>query len=252
MADPIGSLDWAGRTNGNLTTRERRSFVGAVLRTTALYAVGRARLALGLRRADSAGLDLASFSLPDSALARAAEEEASGSLTPTMVNHSYRTFAFGLALARLDSVAVDVEQLYVASLLHDIALENPVPGHCFAVRGGERARAVCEGAGADPETARAIAEAVSVHITPGVGHECGPLGPTVNAGALVDLIGLRLWDLDQAFVDDAMRRHPRLGCARHLATCWKAEVAAVPEGRAAAVERLSFFTVFLRLAPFSD
>ncbi len=252
MAEVVGSLAWAARTNGNLTARERRGFVGAVVRTTALYTVGRARLALGLRRADAARLDLESFALPDSALAKAAEAEAHGSLTATMVNHSYRTFAFGLALARLDGAPVDVEQLYVASLLHDIALETPEPGRCFAVRGGARARAVCERAGADPETARAIAEGVTIHITPGVGYDCGPLGPTVNAGALVDLVGLRLWDLDQAFVDDAIRRYPRLGCGRHLAACWKAEVAAVPEGRAAAVERLSFFTLFLGLAPFRD
>lgn len=252
MTDPIGSLAWVARTGGNLTARERRSFLGAILRTTALYTVGRARLALGLRHGDAARLDLDAFALPDSTLAKAAEEEARGSLTPTMVNHSYRTFAFGLALARLDGVAVDVEQLYAASLLHDIALEHPEPGRCFAVRGAERVRAVCERAGADAATTRAIAEGVSIHITPGVGHECGPLGPTVNAGALVDLAGLRLWDLDQAFVDDAIRRYPRLGCARHLAACWKAEVAAVPEGRAAAVERLSFFTVFLGLAPFAE
>jgi hypothetical protein len=252
MPEPIGSLAWAARSNGNLTARERRSFLGAILRTTALYTVGRARLALGLRRADAARLDLDSLVLPDSALAKAAEAEAHGSLTPTTVNHSYRTFAFGLALAQLDGVGIDVEHLYVASLMHDITLEEPVPGRCFAVRGGERARALCERAGADPATACAIADGVSMHITPGVGYQRGPLGPTVNAGALLDLLGMRLWDLDQTFVDAAIRRYPRLGCGRHLSSCWKAEVAAVPEGRAAAIERLSFFTVFVGLAPFAE
>ena len=66
-------------------------------------------------------------------------------------------------------------------------LRRPTPGRCFAVVGAERALAIAQRAGADDATARAIAEGICQHITPGVGFERGPIGPMLSAGALLDL-----------------------------------------------------------------
>jgi hypothetical protein len=248
--DLVGSIDWAGASAGNLTTRERLAFLGPIARTTAAYLAGRARLALGLR--GSGRLDLEQLVLPDSKLATLAEQECRETLSPTTVNHSYRTFVFGLALADLDQVQMDVEQLYVASLLHDIEIERPQASNCFAVRGGHHARELCERAGVDDTTAWTISEAITAHITPGVDPDLGPLAPTIAGGTMVDLLGMRLWELDAAFVDAVVARWPRLGCTKHLAACWKAEAKAVPLGRAAALERLAMFSVFVRLAPYRE
>jgi hypothetical protein len=246
----VGSVDWAGASAGNLTTRERLAFLGPIARTTAAYVAGRLRLALGRR--GSGRLDLERLVLPDSKLARLAEQECRETLSPTMMNHSYRTIVFGLALADLDHPQLDAEQLYVASLLHDIELERPQAGFCFAVRGGHRARELCERAGVDDTTAWTVSEAITAHITPGVDPELGPLAPAIAGGAMVDLLGMRLWDLDQGFVDAVIARHPRLGCTKHLAACWRAEASAVPQGRAAALERMAMFSLFVRLAPYAE
>lgn len=248
----LGTLEWATATSGNLTNAERLRFLAPILRTTAAYTAGRLRTALGLRPARVGTLDLDRLVLPDSKLVAEALQAARETLTPSMQNHSLRTFAYGLALANLDGVQLDVEHFYVASLLHDIALEAPTPQRCFAVVGAERALAIAQRAGADEATARAIAEGICMHITPGVGFERGSIGPMLSAGALVDLAGLRLWDLDAGFVRDAVARHPRLGVKRHLGECWGAEARAVPNGRAAFVARWAAFGLFVKIAPYAE
>ena len=150
----IGSLEWATATSGNLTSADRVRFLAPILRTTVQYTAGRLRMALGLLPPRVGTLDLDRLVLPDSKLADDALRECRETLTPSMQNHSLRTFVFGLALANLDGVRLDVEHLYVASLLHDIALETPTPGRCFAVVGAERALAIAQRAGAKEATAR--------------------------------------------------------------------------------------------------
>ena len=256
MNDPgrpaYGTLAWALASGGNLTARERRGLIAPILRTTVAYTTGRLRMALGLHPARMATLDLAHLTWPDTRLAREAERECRGTLSAAMANHSVRSFVFGLALSELDGKPVDLEELYVASLLHDLALEAPTPGRCFAVVGAERARALLLAAGADPEKSERIAEGIALHISPGIGFERGPLAPLIAAGALVDLTGLRLAELPGELVSTAFSRWPRAGCKRQLAGCWRREARAVPLGRAAATERYALFSLVVRLAPFAE
>ncbi len=248
----LGTLDWAQATSGRLTAADRRSFLAPALRQSLAYSVGRLRLVLGLRRRHAASIDLDRFELPDSKLAREAEAEARATISPPMINHSYRSFLYGLALAQLDGVAVDTEHLYATALLHDVALESPDPSCCFAVRGARTMQEVALRAGIDETTARTLAEGIVDHITPGVGHERGPLAPLLQLGAMVDLTGLRLWEVRADFVEAVLARHPRLGAKRHLGDCWRAEGRAFPEGRAAFLERVFRFSLLLRLAPFEE
>lgn len=249
---PYGTLAWGLATGGNLTARERRSLLAPILRTTVAYTAGRLRMALGLRPARRATLDLARMRWPDTRLAREAERECRAALSATMAGHSFRTFVFGLALSELDGRPVDLEELYVGALLHDLALESPTPGRCFAVVGAERARALLLAAGADENQSARIAEGIALHISPGIGFERGPLAPLIAGGALVDLAGLRLAELPPELVAAAFARWPRENCKRHLAACWRREARAVPQGRAAATERYALFSLVVRLAPFAE
>jgi hypothetical protein len=248
----IGTLDWARATSGKLTGSERSAFLAPALRQSLAYAVGRLRLVMGLRRADAAAIDLDSFALPDSKLTRECEAEARETLSPATLEHSYRSFLYGLALAGLDGVEVDAEHLYATALLHDIALETRDPGCCFAVRGALTMRDVALRAGVDDATARTLAEGIAHHITPGVGYELGPLAPLLQCGAMLDLTGLRLWELQPGFVEAVQQRHPRHGAKHSIGAFWRDEARGFPQGRAAFVERIFRFSLLVRLAPFSE
>ncbi|MGV9972728.1 phosphohydrolase [Nocardia beijingensis] len=250
VAAPTG-LDWAWATStgGALSRQQRRGLAIATARTLPAMVTNRVRLALGRR--GRGRLEFAGLRLPDSALAVAAETEARESLSPHMLNHSLRTYYFGRVLADLDGAAYDDELVYVSCLLHDLHLENPTPGRCFAVVGGERAVALALGAGAPPERAQAIGAAIAAHLTPGVADDLGDPGGFVSAGASVDVLGTRLAELDREWVAELLRRHPRLEFKRHAVAAFRAETKAMPEGRIHWLNRAGFQTM-VRMSPFAE
>ena len=67
------------------------------------------------RRTAAPRIDPSSLTTPDSPLARDAETAARDLLSPAVLNHSYRSFAWGAALAAVDGIAFDRELFYVAA-----------------------------------------------------------------------------------------------------------------------------------------
>jgi hypothetical protein len=240
MPDPnrLGGLGWARRTRGALTGPERRRMLGAVARGQGEIIAGRLRLATG--RAKRAATELPDP--PDSAFAREVEDAARDQ-SQAVIAHSYRTWMFGHALAALDAERLDPELFWAAALLHDYGIDDPVAGEDFTLRSADRLLACAEPHGVDAEAA---ADGVTVHVTPGIAPATdGALGCYVQAGALTDVAGFRLWDLAESLVDEAGRRRP---AGASLAPMVRAEAAAVPRGRFAFLVRCGFL-VAVRLSP---
>ena len=251
MGAPAGiDWDWAIRTGGALSARQKRQLVAPLLRTIMRYPAIRLRLATGRR--GTARLDLDALTWPDSRLARDAEAEAREVLTPHILQHSYRTYLFGCVLAEIDGATVDQEIAYVSSMLHDTHLEHPTPGRCFAVVGGERAERFALDREVDPRRAAAIGAAIAGHITPGAAEDLSDPAGFVSAGAFIDITGYRLDTIDPTWVDDLHARHPRHDLRRHLLAAWKAEQRALPSGRARWITRYGAFPLLLRAAPYAE
>ncbi|WP_069164896.1 phosphohydrolase [Nocardia altamirensis] len=241
--------EWARRTGGNLSPRQRGQLTLRLLGSIPSLLSDQLRLRLGIR--GSARLDLDNIQLPDTRLAREVEVIARAELSPHMLEHSFRTYFLGRVLAAVDGVAFDDELVYVCSLLHDISFETPTPGRCFAVVSAERAVLIAEDNGALPERASAIGAGIAAHITAGAQDNLADPGGFVGAGAGADLYGLRLSQIDPAWVADLLRRHPRRGFKALVAEGVRREAAAVPQGRTAlmaswGLERL------IHLAPFAE
>ncbi|MDX6230918.1 MAG: hypothetical protein QOI76_4308, partial [Frankiales bacterium] len=122
----LGTHDWVERTGGVLTPAERRRLLRPLARTHATNAAGRL---LRLLRVDP-GRRLPAGGgwgpLPDSVLTRAADDLARRLLTRALLNHSYRTYAYGAALGERENLDVDRELLFAAALLHDVGLPTTV------------------------------------------------------------------------------------------------------------------------------
>lgn len=227
----LGGLQWARRTGGRLTSRERRRLFAAIALGQWENLAGRARLALGRLPAGAANVDLETFTVPDSQFARDAEE-ACAEQPAELVNHSYRTWLFGRALAAVDGASPDVELFYGASLLHDYGLAEPTPGRDFTLAGAERALACAGTAGLDDSRAQEVADAICVHATPGVSPDRdGQVGCYLQWGAMVDVAGLRLCDVAPHNVAEITSRYPRADFKRQIVAMMRAEAAALPQGR---------------------
>jgi len=245
----LGGLGWAQRTRGRLTSRERNKLLAAIALGQWENALGRAKLALGRLPAAAGNVDLDTFTVPDSPLAREAEQ-ACAELPAALVGHSYRTWLFGRALAAVDGSKLDVELFYCGSLLHDHGIAQPTPGQDFTLASADRTLACASAAGVDDKRAQALADAICVHTTPGVSIDRdGSLGCYLQWGAMVDGAGLRIWDVAPANVKEILRRYPRLDFKRQLAAMMRAEAAALPQGRFGLLARCGL-PLAVRLAPF--
>ena len=246
----VGTHTWVERTDGLLTAAERRSLLRPLASTHLTNAVGRMSMLVGLNTGRRATVPAARLKAPDSALTRAAEVEARRRLTPALLNHSYRTYAFGSALGALENLDVDREVLFAAALLHDVGLPTPAEGVDFT-RASERvARDVAEDVGLSTAATDAMRTSITLHYSPGVTQAQGPVAYLLSAGAGLDVAGLRSWQLPPDILAAVVAEHPRLGFKREFAAAFRTEAARVPRGRAAFLRRYGAFDLAIKAAPF--
>jgi hypothetical protein len=222
---------WACATGGALTAGQRARIRQAI--RSGYRAVVEGLVSWPLHRA-AAPAELPSA--PDSKLARTAEE-AAVEQGPALLGHGYRTWVLGAALADHDRVAVDPELLYVTGLLHDAGIVRSVTGEDFTVRSGTILIEVCERAGADPERGARAADAAVAHATPGLAVTDDPVGFYVQAGAMADLAGLRMWDLPKGHLRRAYGAYPASGVHKEIPRLVRQEAGHVPDGRFALLRR---------------
>jgi hypothetical protein len=248
--DPLGSIGWTERTGGVLTARECLTLARPLLLGELSLVAGRLALALRVHSGRRRSVDPASLAPPDSALARDAAVAAQDLLTPALLNHSSRAYAWGAALAALHDIAFDRELLYLAAMFHDTGIPSPVPEVDFTVRSAAVAREFTDRHGVPADGRELVANAIAMHHTPGVGLDAGAEAYLLSAGASVDVFGLHSNELPDAVRSLVVREYPRLGFKREFAGLLRAEAKQVPRGRAWYLHRFALSDVSIRLAPF--
>jgi hypothetical protein len=246
----FGTHTWVERTGGRLTAAERRRLLRPLASAHVSNAVGRLSMLVGVNTGRRARVAASQLRPPDSVLTRAAEAEARRMLTPALLNHSYRTFAFGSALGALENLDVDGEVLFAASLLHDVGLVRPVDGVDFTRASEQIARDVAEDVGLSTAATNTMRTAITLHQSPGVTPAQGPVAYLLAAGAGLDVVGLRSWQLPPDILAAVVTQYPRLGFKREFAAAFRTEADRVPRGRVALLRRYGAFDLAIKAAPF--
>jgi hypothetical protein len=220
------SYTWSCSTNGALSAAQRRATKAAIRR--AYVEIGRGLVASLKHRS---GTNWSLPSAPDSALARLAEEAAADQ-GPALAGLGYRTWVIGDALALHDGSPMDPELFYVASLLHYSGMMRQVVGEDFTVRSAGIVLDLCERVGTmDDKIGPRLADAIVGHASPGLTVMDDEIAFYVQAGAMADLAGLRMWVLPRGFLRAAYKKHPACGVHRTVPELIRREVRDVPEGR---------------------
>jgi len=248
--DQIGSIGWTERTGGVLTVRERLTLARPLLRSHGSILIGRFAMATRTHSGRRNRVDPEALAPPDSLLAREAEAAAQDLLSPALLNHSRRMFAWGAAIAALDQVDFDRELLYVAAMYHDTGLPTRVRDVDFTVRSAALAREFTDLHDVPEARRERVANAIALHHTPGVGIESGAEAFLLSAGAAVDVFGLRCNQIPDAVRKTVVEDYPRVGFKREFAGLLRAEAKQVPHGRAWYLHRFALSDLTIRLAPF--
>jgi len=242
-------MAWTLQTHGELSRAERRELLRPLAQAHLHNLVGRTAMALHVNSGRRAKIPERALRVPSSALTRAAADHAERRLTPALLGHSHRSYRFGVALASVEQIDVDRELLFAAAMLHDIGLPSPTAGSDFPLASARVARDVAEAVGLSTAATEIMRTAITLHHSPGVTLADGPVAYLMSAGAAVDVIGLRAWQLPSQVLTSILEEHPRRGFAREFRTAWAAEAAAVPHGRARFLRRYGAFDLAIRLAP---
>ncbi len=251
-AGTVGTVEWTQRTGGRLEPAERRRLVGDLARVSVSNVVGRFSVLTHLDPGRRSYVPPARVRPPDSPLTRAAQDAAVRVLPATLLNHSYRTYRFATALGELDGLEVDTEVLFAAALLHDTGLVLADGRDDFTLTSARVARDVAEQVGLSTAATETLQTAITMHHSPRVPLAAGPVAYLMSAGAGVDVVGIRCWDLPPSTLAEAVRDHPREGFKTYFSRAWADEAARVPRGRAQLLRRYGAFTAAIALAPFDE
>ena len=251
-ANTIGSIDWTKRTGGRLDAADRRRLITDLAGVHVHNAAGRLSMLVHLNSGRHAHVSRKRLLPPESSLTRSATDVAAQHLPATLLNHSYRTYAFGMAIGELEQLEVDAELLFAAAMLHDTGLTLTSGPDDFTLASARLASEVAEQVGLSTSATETLQTAITMHHSPRVTRAAGAVPYLLSAGAGVDVVGLRSWELPPDTMAAAIRDHPRDSFKEYFARAWRDEAARVPQGRARLLRRYGAFTAAIRLAPFDE
>lgn len=156
-------------------------------------------------------MHLADLSVPSSPVALIARGVVAEFSPPALVNHCERSYLLSVALGNSLDIAVDHELLYVATMLHDLALEETFDNATlpFEVAGGQLASVFCAGAGW-PAPRRARAAEIIVDHMRDTDPAADPEGYLLARATSLDISGYDPAAWPEALLAEIVDAHPRL------------------------------------------
>lgn len=160
-----------------------------------------------------------SFDFPAGPMAEVVLSVVRSSESPSVANHSVRSFFFAQLLAVhegcLDDDAYDRDLLFAATVMHDLGAGDLAHGaNRFEVEGADLAAAVLREHAVPDRDVDRVWEAIALHTSPGIAERRGLLayltreGIGIDFGRRTDVVASREKEIHAAY--------PRLAMARSL------------------------------------
>jgi hypothetical protein len=157
---------------------------------------------------------IADIKVPDSSIARQAEELARSVSNDMLFNHVMRCYWFGELFAQQEGKKVDSELMFLSAVLHDLGLTAHAPGpHRFEIEGAGAARTFLLERGVAEDRAQKVWDNVALH-TWDMNHFRGDTSRLMQRGLAYDVSGVQDARLDTDDVAEVVRRYPRLNFKR--------------------------------------
>ncbi|SDO65263.1 metal-dependent phosphohydrolase [Afipia sp. GAS231] len=153
---------------------------------------------------------ISDIKVPDSSIARQAEELARSVSNDMLFNHVMRCYWFSELFAQKHGTKVDSELMFLSSVLHDLGLTAHAPGpHRFEIEGAGAARKFLVEKGVSSDRAQKVWDNIALH-TWDVNLFRDDTSRIMELGLLYDVVGVADAGLDPADVAEIVRRYPRL------------------------------------------
>jgi hypothetical protein len=157
---------------------------------------------------------------PETAVAQAATRLAQSTESPSVFNHSVRSYLFAELLAAHEGIHPGPdyrsEALFLGCVLHDLGVGTAAPGKArFEVEGADLAAALLTEHGCERAVVDGVWEAIALHTSGGIAERRGALSYLVRSGVGADF-GRNADFIDDRIATDIHRQYPRLAMASTL------------------------------------
>ncbi|MDT5259611.1 MAG: hypothetical protein QOD10_4691 [Mycobacterium sp.] len=158
--------------------------------------------------------------LADTTVAQAALQLARSTESPSVFNHSVRSYLFGELLAAHEGLRAgteyDSEALFLGCVLHDLGVGTAAAGkERFEIEGADLAAALLTEHGCQRAVVDGVWEAIALHTSAGIADRRGALCHLVRSGVGLDF-GRNAEFIDEQTATAIHGRYPRLAMARTL------------------------------------
>jgi hypothetical protein len=149
--------------------------------------------------------------VPDSKMASEATELVRDTASPLLFNHSSRVYYFGALAGQRRGLPYDAELLYVGAMFHDLGLTARQSSKTdrFEVDGADAARDFLRQHRIDQQDIDTVWTAIAIHTTPGIPQYMHPVIALVNAGVLMDVLGVEYEKFTEAQRNSVVEAYPR-------------------------------------------
>lgn len=176
---------------------------------------------------------------PASPVTLAALKVAEAYCSPSLVNHSVRSYLWAAAYGVLHQIPFDVELLYVSALLHDLGLVSSFDSHAlpFEEAGGHVAWVFGAGAGWSSARCGRAAGIIVRHMRDEVGPEVDAEGHLLQVATSLDISGrdAEKWPTELRL--EVLDRIPRLVLGEEFLRCFEEQARRKPDSSAATAVR---------------
>jgi hypothetical protein len=167
---------------------------------------------------------IAGIAVPGDAVSEATWRRAQRILPRYLLDHSVRSYCWGMTIGAGEGWTFDRQVLWTASLLHDQGLTTvPRNDDCFEAVGGARARRWLERAGMTPKAAETVERAIVLHMQRSVRLEEGVEAVLLDRATSLDVRGAG-FDQVETVLTDVIRAYPRDDFDRHFLAAIRREV----------------------------
>ena len=129
---------------------------------------------------------------------------------PVIASHSERSYQFAAAFANDDGVELDLEVLYLGTVLHDVGLSPAADdSERFEVRGANLVRSMLLDLGMERDRVANVWDCIAMHASTPLARHKSPETRYANRGIALDVRGSGAEALEPTFVRAVLDRWPR-------------------------------------------
>ncbi|MGR6318769.1 HD domain-containing protein [Micromonospora soli] len=173
--------------------------------------------------------------LPNTPAGTAALSVATRYCSPALLNHSIRSYLWGVMYARAHGIGFDDELYYVSALLHDAGLTEPFDSHSlpFEEAGGDLAWVFGVAAGWPEARAARVEHIIVTHMRADVSAAEDVESHLLQVATAWDVAGRRPEEFSEASRKSVLDRYPRLDFATEFLASFEDQAKRKPSGAAA-------------------